>query len=229
MEKNCCKIVFLGGKSVGKSSIINRYNSKAFDDKILASKGANFCSKIIKIKEREVKMDIWDTAGDDAYRSLIKFFFKDANAIIFVYDISSYKSFEEIKNFWYDEVKIREEKNSLLFLVGNKSDLISMKEVKDKEAKQYAKKNGMMFQLVSAKDNNMIYDLFEKIAKKMICLEDDHEKESLEDNDNEENDLESENIAKENKEEKLQNEEKENEEENIKLKEEINILNFEIT
>ena len=102
------KIVLLGESGVGKTSIINRYINRRFDDDLTPTQGASFANKILKFDEfngKSIKLNIWDTAGQERYRALSKIFYQDANAAILVYDITDKKSFEEIKMYWVNQIK----------------------------------------------------------------------------------------------------------------------------
>ena len=108
------KIVLLGETGVGKTCIINRFTKEDFEDAKFPTQGASFNSKIIQLDESNdsyIKLVIWDTAGQEKYRSLSKLFYKDANAAILVYDITNKKSFNEIKDYWYNQIKECSHKN----------------------------------------------------------------------------------------------------------------------
>ena len=99
------KITLLGEEGVGKTSIIRQYIQRIFDDHIVSTNDAeNICKTISLDNETQIRFDIWDTAGKEVYRPLAKIFFDDANVIIFVYDITKQKSFDELKNFWIQDV-----------------------------------------------------------------------------------------------------------------------------
>ena len=107
------KIVLLGEVSVGKTCIINRFVNNSFDIKELSSSSASFITKTVKFDDmdEEIKFEIWDTVGQEKYRSLTKIFYKDSSVAILVYDITNKKSFEEIKNYWYNQIKEYAPKN----------------------------------------------------------------------------------------------------------------------
>jgi small GTP-binding protein len=102
-----CKVVLIGESGVGKTSIINRYISNTFSNVLTATPGASFTSKTIFLKDynQSIKFEIWDTAGQEKYRALAKVFYKTAAVCILVYDITRKTSFEELKNYWINEVK----------------------------------------------------------------------------------------------------------------------------
>ncbi len=102
-----CKIVLVGQSGVGKTNIITKYVNNEFSEDTESTNGASFASKEIsydKLK-KTLKMEIWDTAGQEKFRSLTRFFYKDAAIAILVYDITKRKTFEEIKNYWYKQIK----------------------------------------------------------------------------------------------------------------------------
>ena len=102
-----CKVVLIGESGVGKTSIIQRYISNEFNQNISSTGGANFTSKIMKFKEEKqnIKFEIWDTAGQERFRSLARVFYKDAAVCVLVHDITMRETFEELENFWVDEIK----------------------------------------------------------------------------------------------------------------------------
>ena len=98
------KVIFLGESKVGKTSIIQRFIDKEFDNITTSTIGAASFKKIYEINDINIRFDIWDTAGQERFRGLGRMFYKDAQIGILVYDISSYKSFKELKDYWYNEL-----------------------------------------------------------------------------------------------------------------------------
>ena len=100
------KIVVMGLCGAGMTNIVNRYALGRYDDCSYATTGSNYARKIIKIKNEPVVLDIWDTPGSEKYRSLVKFFYKDTDALILVYDITWGERFKEFKSYvTYDVLK----------------------------------------------------------------------------------------------------------------------------
>ena len=101
------KVVLLGESGVGKTSIISQFTANKFNPRCPTSVSAQFISKIINFPEynKKIKFEIWDTAGQEKYRSLTKIFYKDAGAAILVYDITRKESFEEIQKYWINQIK----------------------------------------------------------------------------------------------------------------------------
>lgn len=100
------KVVLVGESGTGKTSIINNYCSDYFSEETTTTIGSSKNSKILLLSNKmKLKLDIWDTAGQEMYRSLNKLFYKDAKIVLFIYDITNLHSFNEIVNYWYQEVK----------------------------------------------------------------------------------------------------------------------------
>jgi small GTP-binding protein len=167
-KPNNCKIVLLGESGVGKTCIISRYVNGTYDDKSESTNGASYASKTIEIQGKNLRFDIWDTAGQEKYRSLTKFFYKDATIAILVYDITRKQSFEELKNYWYDQLKTCGEKNVVIGIAGNKCDKFDEEEVSETEAKEFASSVDAVFGLTSAFKNSGIDELFNKVGSKFL-------------------------------------------------------------
>ena len=105
MSGNQCKVILLGESSVGKSSIINRYIKDEFNEALISTVSEYYCEKKLDINKEIVNLEIWDTAGQERYRTLVKNYYNGSKAAIFVYDISNKVTFDELKNYWYKEMK----------------------------------------------------------------------------------------------------------------------------
>ena len=163
------KVVLLGESGVGKTCIINKFTSGIFDPEVVSSLSAQFISKTIEFKDlkQTIKFDIWDTAGQEKYRSLAKILYKDAKVICLCYDITSKKSFTELKDYWYEQqTKLNADGKPIFAVVGNKIDLYESQQVKEEEGKAFAKEINGIFQTTSAKSNAGINNLFENIGRK---------------------------------------------------------------
>ena len=164
-----CKVVFLGDKNVGKTTIINQYINNRFLDNVEPTFSACFYQKSLNINGTKINFDIWDTAGEEAYRSLTKIFLNRANICILVYDTTKEKTFENIKNVWYNLILDHLDKEEIIFvLVGNKNDLYDQQEILAQEANLYAKEINAIYDELNALSNEKINILMEKIAKKFI-------------------------------------------------------------
>ena len=178
-----CKVVLVGDTGVGKTSIIDRYVKNEFYDEVESTISSTYSYKIIDYKEynKSISFDIWDTAGQEVYRSIAQNFFLNASIGILVYDIKRKKSFESIRNYWYEELKNKGDENIIFGIAGNKCDLFQEEGVPEEKVKEFANEIGAVFELTSCKESIGIDELFEKLGKKYL------EKNNLIDNVNENN------------------------------------------
>ena len=169
-EPESIKVVLVGESGVGKTSIIQQFVTNKFDEHRETSLSAQFVSKTVNFTDldKQIKFDIWDTVGQEKYRSLAKIFYKDAKVIIFVYDITTDYSFNELKQYWYEETKSNSEGSPIWAVVGNKIDLYENQKVTNNEGKDFADKIGAIFQTTSAKSNSGINTLFDNIGKTIL-------------------------------------------------------------
>ena len=162
------KVVLIGNSGVGKTCISSRYINEKYSESEGSTVGASYFQKFLEIDGKNIQLDIWDTAGQEKYRSMGKMFYKDAYIVIFVYDITDHKSFDDLKNVWYDELKKTGEKNTVYAVVGNKNDLYLNEKVNEDEARQWADEIGAIYGLVSAKTGDCIKPLFNNVVKKYL-------------------------------------------------------------
>ena len=136
----------------------------------MSSIGVDFKSKQIEIEDRLIKMQIWDTAGHEKFRTITTSYYKSAHAIIIVYDITDQSTYEHVKN-WMIEIDKFAKQGVLKVIVGNKKDMEDKRQVSTELAQSFAEKNGIKFMEVSAKNNINIEELFMDIIK---CLLEKH-------------------------------------------------------
>ena len=156
------KIIFTGDIYVGKTSIINVLMGQKFNNDYEASIGVDFFSKTIKYKGKIIKLQIWDSAGQEKFRSLIPNYIRGSSLVFIVYDISNKKSFDSVQS-WVNFINNIE--NSNIVIVGNKIDLENKREVSYEEGKKFCEEQNYDFFEVSAKnDNNLNNMLYNSIA-----------------------------------------------------------------
>ena len=165
------KTILVGMTGTGKTNIINALTGKDFEENKLSTTTSSFIDKIITIKNKKYNLEIWDTAGQEKYRSLTKIFINDSKIVIFVYDITTRTSFEEI-DFWVRSVKEILGNNPVFGLAGNKKDLFQNEEVTEEEGEKKAEEIGALFKLTSAKTgqvgiNEFMQSLLEEYIKKI--------------------------------------------------------------
>ena len=160
------KVVLLGESGVGKTCIVQRFAKGKFQEDNAATMGATFISKALDFPELGVTLNfqIWDTAGQEKYRSLASMYYQDASGAILVYDITKKESFDAI-TYWMSELKTRAPEGIKIAIAANKADLVELEAVKSEEAKKFANDHNAIFQMTSAKDGMGIQEVFTEIAK----------------------------------------------------------------
>jgi small GTP-binding protein len=165
-EKNPIKIILLGDSGVGKTNIILRYLKNEFNENSLSTIGTTFGVKEMIRNNIKYNLNIWDTTGQEVYRSVTKLFIQGAKIVLLVYCIEQKSTFDSL-NFWYDSVKDICEDDIVLAIVANKQDLFDDEEkvqVTEEEGENYAKEKNILYRSVSAKiDKKGIDSLFDTV------------------------------------------------------------------
>ena len=161
------KIVTIGQSSVGKTSIILRYTENTFNkNTLLTTLGVDYKTKEIKIENRKVSLSIWDTAGQEKFNHLTKQYYKGADGVLLVFDLTNKDSYNKLQ-FWYDEVKNHLQLSEIgLILIGNKSDDIEHREISQNQGNEFASKLLASYLEVSAATKDNINQSF-----KLLILE----------------------------------------------------------
>ena len=162
-----CKTIIVGDSGVGKTTIIGRYIKK-FNPNEKSTIGASFTNKPEKINDKQILFEIWDTAGQERFRSINSIFYQDAYICVMVYDITKKKTFENIKDYWYNAVKDGGPSGIIFHVAGNKIDLFEEEEVDRKEVQNYCESIDCDFSFISATENTYIDDLFKKLGEKFL-------------------------------------------------------------
>ena len=170
-EEKSVKVVLLGEAGVGKTCIISRFVNNMYEDKTMSNISAAYATKTMKFDAfggKEIKYELWDTAGQEKFRAVTRFLYKDAQVVILVYDITVKESFNEIKDYWYNQVKENCPTNTIICLAGNKCDLFEREAVTEEEGKELAEDIGAIFKLTSPKEKIGIDELFQTIGYKIL-------------------------------------------------------------
>ena len=154
------KLIVVGNQGTGKSCILNRFVNETFEENYEATIGLDFQSKNITIHDQDVRLIIYDTAGQEKFRSLIPMYIREAQIILFIYDISDEESFNSIPK-WIQQVKEVLKEEVVFVLIGNKIDLESQRKVSFEDGKKFAEQNNFVFQEVSAKTGKNFENLFD--------------------------------------------------------------------
>ena len=164
------RVILIGELGVGKSSILNQFINGNFNPNYRTCISSQFFTKTIYLPEnKNVTIDLWDTTEQEKYHSLPTIYYKNANVVILVYDITKKYTFDEAKNYWYEQIKQNyEDNNIIIILVANKNDLYEDQKVLNEEGKEFTKNIGAIFISASAKNNDDINFLFENIAMKIL-------------------------------------------------------------
>lgn len=158
------KILLLGDSAVGKTCFLLRYADDTFSDSHISTIGLDYRLKLINIDQDKVaKIQIWDTAGQDRFKSITKNYYKGAHGIILIYDVTSEVSFANIKN-WIQQIKENATDNVKIVLVGNKIDVEESRKISKQEGEKIAKENDIQFFETSAKMNIGVKETFDYVT-----------------------------------------------------------------
>ena len=160
------KILIIGDTSVGKTSILANYNGDNFDEKAIGTIGVEYLYKTITYKNMRIKLQLWDTSGEERFRSITKNFYRNANGVFLVYDITKEESFQNIRDWLRD---IKEYNGDLkIIILGNKLDLIDQRVVTTERATNYASRNNLQYLETSAKDGTNIQKSFDNLIELIL-------------------------------------------------------------
>ena len=167
------KCVLLGESGTGKSSLIERFITNTFKRDTLSTLIGSFSSKLVYYEKENIsiRFDIWDTAGQEKYRSINKIFYQDAQITFLVYDITQKETYDAIQGYWYQEVKENSPEDAIIFVLGNKSDLYEKEAINEEDARKYAEDIKALYKLVSAQTGEGIEDIFKMIGEKLLTPE----------------------------------------------------------
>ena len=174
---NDIKVILVGEPGTGKTCLINVATGREFLENSDSTIISTYITKTIVKDNCEYFLDLWDTAGQEKYRSMTKIFTKNSNIVIFVYAINNKQTFDEMKSYWVKTIKESLGDEPILGIVGNKNDLYIKEEIKEEEARNFANEIGAQFKLVSAKDDpngfiSFLEELLDEfLAKKGIDLQ----------------------------------------------------------
>ena len=161
------KIILVGDSGVGKSCLSIRATRNYFEDYYSPTVGFEFLTFNAKVEDQVIKLQIWDTCGQEVYRSLISSFYRSASLAIIVYSIDSEESYKNIEK-WLNDIKSQSNPDCKIFLIGNKADLEDKREVTKEEGEKFSKENKLSyFSETSAKTSFNVQNVFIEVAKEL--------------------------------------------------------------
>ncbi|KAF7233103.1 hypothetical protein EG68_07935 [Paragonimus skrjabini miyazakii] len=166
------KLLLVGDSCVGKTSLLIRFKDRIFlKGSYISTVGIDFKTKMVNADGRTIRLQIWDTAGQEKFRSLTKSYYRDSNAVILVYDIGRSDTFVHTKS-WMCEINANVLSNTLIALVGNKADEDKDRVVSKVDGERLAKESGALFWETSAKTGTNVDQLFQSIADRLAANSD---------------------------------------------------------
>lgn len=165
------KIVMLGAASTGKTALVTRFAHNRFSS-TESTIGVAFVSKNIKIDNKDVKLEIWDTGGTEKYKSLAPMYYRDTNAAIIVFDLTASQTLQDAQS-WLNELKENGPPNALIAVAANKSDLTAQRQILQDEINDFSEHNKFEFiKETSALQGTNVNELFEDVTKKLLSAVD---------------------------------------------------------
>lgn len=160
------KYIIIGDMGVGKSCLLHQFTEKKFMANCPHTIGVEFGTRIIEVDEKKIKLQIWDTAGQERFRAVTRSYYRGAAGALMVYDITRRSTYNHLSS-WLTDTRNLTNPSTVIFLIGNKSDLESTREVTYEEAKEFADENGLMFLEASAMTGQNVEEAFLETARKI--------------------------------------------------------------
>ncbi|KAH0458352.1 hypothetical protein IEQ34_013667 [Dendrobium chrysotoxum] len=176
------KVVLIGDSAVGKSQLLARFSRNEFSLDSKATVGVEFQTRTLNIDHKTIKAQIWDTAGQERYRAVTSAYYRGAVGAMLVYDMTKRQSFDHVVR-WLEELRGHADKNIVVMLIGNKSDLSTLRAVPSEDAKEFAQQENLFFMETSALESTnvetafltVLTEIYRVISKKALVANDESE------------------------------------------------------
>lgn len=163
------KVVLIGDSAVGKSQLLNRFARNEFTLDSKATIGVEFQTRTIMVDQKTVKAQIWDTAGQERYRAVTSAYYRGAVGAMLVYDVTKRQTFDHIAR-WLEELRSHADNNIVIMLIGNKTDLATLRAVPTEDAKEFAEKEGLFFLETSALEATNVDTAFHTVLTEIYRI-----------------------------------------------------------
>jgi small GTP-binding protein len=172
------KVTLVGDSGVGKTCLLSMY-VKGMCEQSIPTIAIEFCTKEIELYDgTKIKVQLWDTAGQERFKSLAMTYYRKAYGILLLFDVTKRSSFLACKNY-LEEVRINSDKKCVIYLVGNKIDLVNNREISTKEAENFAKKENIKYIETSAVKNMNVTDVFTSLLNNIYEIKKEEDKNKL--------------------------------------------------
>mmetsp|Transcript_17690 Transcript_17690/g.68657 ORF Transcript_17690/g.68657 Transcript_17690/m.68657 type:complete len:203 (+) Transcript_17690:69-677(+) len=162
------KVLLVGDASVGKTALMMRFCKNEFSDSLISTIGLDFSARTIRLQDRDVKMQVWDTAGSEKFRSITQAYFRRTHGILLVYSVADLTSFQHVEAWMRSIARYTDSDNIVVKLVGNKSDLVKKRVVPKAMADQLAEKYGVEHVVTSAKLGYNVEETFHALGQELM-------------------------------------------------------------
>ena len=163
------KILLIGDSGVGKTCLMFRFSDSKFQESYISTIGVDFKMKTLQVDEKKIRLQIWDTAGQERFRTITSSYYRGANGIIVIFDITEEDSFENVKH-WLSEIERYATDGVVKMLVGNKCDMVEQRAVERAIAEEVAGGLGVPFYEASAKTAENVEEIFQSMARSILAV-----------------------------------------------------------
>jgi Ras-related protein Rab-1A len=162
------KVLLIGDSSVGKTSVLLRYVDDKFNAEFQTTIGVDFKVSTFAMEGKSVKLQLWDTAGQDRFKNIVASYYRGAHGILLMFDITNAASFQNVQR-WFDEAQNYLQRSVPKLLIGNKADLAAQRAVRMEDARTLAERLGVEYVETSAKNNVNVKAAFETLTRNIMA------------------------------------------------------------